>query len=127
MKKSRNTKLFVTNRCCLWLVFRKNIYIINICIHRYIYIYKYIHIYIYISTYIYYIYKYIYIYIYICIYIYIIYIYRISSNKCWASNKRCALITSAPSFGNHIEISPSPFISGASLNAVLIGIVTMFH
>ena len=32
--------------------------------------------------------------------------YRISSNKCWASNKGCPVISTAP-LGIHIEISAS--------------------
>ena len=47
------------------------------------------------------------------VYIYII--YRISSNKCWASNKHCTLR------------SASPLISAAPLNTALIRIVTIFY
>ena len=53
-------------------------------------------------------------------------LYRISSNKHRASNKRLSLI-SAASLGVHTEISPSLLISAASRGAALIRIVTIFY
>ena len=62
----------------------------------------------------------------LCNFVKVILTYRVSSNKHRASNKRRPLIKAAPSV-IHIEISVSPLISVALLNAVLIRIVTIFH
>ena len=53
-------------------------------------------------------------------------LYRISSNKRLASNKRYPLISAAP-LGIVIEISASPLISAPPLNAALIRIVAIFY
>ena len=52
--------------------------------------------------------------------------YTISSNKSRASNKHHPLISTAP-LGIHIEISASPLISAAPLNAALTEIVTISY
>ena len=52
--------------------------------------------------------------------------YRISSNKHQVSNKRHPLTSAAP-VSIHIEISVSPLISAATLNAALIRIVTILY
>ena len=52
--------------------------------------------------------------------------YHISSNKRRASNQHRPLISAAP-LGIHIEISASPLISAATLNAALIRIVAIFY
>ena len=52
--------------------------------------------------------------------------YRISSNKHRVSNKRNPLTNAAP-LGINIEISVSPLISAATLNAALIRIATILY
>ena len=52
--------------------------------------------------------------------------YRMFSNKRRASNKRRRLKNAAP-LGIYIEISASPLIRAAPINAALIRIVTIFH
>ena len=52
--------------------------------------------------------------------------YRISSDDRRSLNKRRPLI-SAAALGIQIEISASPLISTASLNAVLTRVVTIFY
>ena len=44
---------------------------------------------------------------YVCMYVCV---YHIFSNKCWASNQQCPLV-SAATLGIHIEISASPLLS----------------
>ena len=53
-------------------------------------------------------------------------IYRISSNKHRASNKRRPLISTG-SLGMYIEIRASPTIRAAPLNTALNRIVTIFY
>ena len=53
-------------------------------------------------------------------------IYCISSNKCRVSNKRCPLIK-APPLAIHTEISTSPLIRPAPMNAALLRTVAIFY
>ena len=53
-------------------------------------------------------------------------IYCISSNKCGVSNKRCPLIK-APPLAIHTEISTSPLIRPAPMNAALLRTVAIFY